>query len=64
MNAFKIAMAGLVLAGFVLALSGCYVGVRRWDRRGDYSEYDRYDNRYERNDRRGDRDGERYRYSR
>lgn len=59
---FVIIMGGILMAGSLLASSGC-----EWNYRGDggrygdyYPGYYRYDNRYEGNDRRGDRDSYRY----
>ena len=50
MNTFRMVMYGIVAAGFVLVSSGCY----EWNRRGDYSGYDRVGSSYDRNDRRWD----------
>ncbi len=52
MNTFGMAMYGIVAASFVLASSGCY----EWNRRGDYSGYDRVGSSYDKNDRRWDGD--------
>ena len=52
MNTFRIIMYGIMVAGFVLVSSGCY----EWNRRGDYSSYDRVSSSYDRNDRRWDGD--------
>jgi len=52
MNTFRIIMYGIMVAGFVLVASGCY----EWNRRGDYSSYDRVSSSYDRNDRRWDGD--------
>jgi hypothetical protein len=50
MNTFRMVMYGIVAASFVLVSSGCY----EWNRRGDYSGYDRVGSSYDRNDRRWD----------
>jgi len=52
MNTLRIIMYGIMVAGFVLVASGCY----EWNRRGDYSSYDRVSSSYDRNDRRWDGD--------
>jgi hypothetical protein len=52
MNTLRMVMYGIVAASFVLVSSGCY----EWNRRGDYSAYDRVGSSYDRNDRRGDGD--------
>jgi hypothetical protein len=55
MNTFRMITYGIMVASFVLVSSGCY----EWNRRGDYSGYDRVGSSYDRNDRRWD--GDRYR---
>ena len=52
MNTIRIIVYGIMVAGFVLVSSGCY----EWNRRGDYSSYDRVGSSYDRNDRRWDGD--------
>ena len=50
MNTFRMITYGIMVASFVLVSSGCY----EWNRRGDYSGYDRVGSSYDRNDRRWD----------
>jgi len=52
MNRFEMTLCGIVAASFMLVSSGCY----EWNRRGDYSGYDRAGSSYDRNDRRWDGD--------
>jgi len=52
MNRSKIITCGIVMVGFLLALSGCHEW-SHWDRHG----YDSDQTRYDRNDRRGFGDG-------
>ena len=54
MNTFRMIVYGIMVASFVLVSSGCH----DWDRRDDYSGYDRGGS-YDRNDRRWDGDAHR-----